>query len=73
MHQGIHRSCQRMGMAASLICFALFSLLLFAEMDASQSGAVSLWYFAMAAVLSILIYFGFRLLGWVINGFLTPG
>lgn len=73
MQQGIDRSCQRIGMAASIICFALFSLLLFAEMDARQPETISLWYFGMAAVLSGLIYCGFRLLGWLINGFLTPG
>ena len=71
MQQGICRSCQRIGIATGIICFSLFWLLLFAEINASRPGTVSLWHFVLAAVLSIFIYCGFRLLGWVINEFLT--
>lgn len=69
MQEGIRRSCHRIGMVVGLLCFLCFSLLLIGELKTSPQGSISLWYFALPAILSIFVYCAFRLLGWLIQGF----
>lgn len=71
MQEGIRRGCHRIGLVTSIICFLGFSLLLIGEINASKPGTVSLWYFVLAAALSLFVYCAFRLLGWIIHGFFS--
>lgn len=71
MQESIRRGCHRLGLALAILCLLCFSLILLGEINASAPGSVSLWYFFLAVAISVFVYFAFRLLGWIINGFVS--
>jgi len=71
MQEGIRRGSHRIGLVTAILCFLGCSLILISQINASTPGTISLWYFALAAALSLIVYCGFRILGWIIDGFFS--